>query len=55
VGPAYALASTNESEALRTLQTILRYPRDRCMVYLPTHDPESAGCLANAITVGPVG
>ena len=55
MGPAYALTSTNESEALRTLQTILRYATDRRMVYLPTHDPESAGRLANAITVGPVG
>ena len=43
--------SPSESEALRTLQTILRYAHDRRMVYLPTHDPESAGRLANAITV----
>jgi hypothetical protein len=30
----------------------LRYARDRRMVYLPTHDPESADRLENAITVG---
>jgi glyoxylase-like metal-dependent hydrolase (beta-lactamase superfamily II) len=47
--------SPDVSESLRTLQTILRYAHDRRMVYLPTHDSESAGRLANVITVGPVG
>jgi N-acyl homoserine lactone hydrolase len=43
--------SPDESKSLRTLQTILRYAHDRRMVYLPTHDPESADRLANASTV----
>ena len=38
--------------ARRTLEMILHYAHDRPTVYLPTHDPESAGRLANTITVG---
>ena len=44
--------SPRESVARRTLEMILRYAHDRPTVYLPTHDAESAGRLANAITVG---
>ena len=33
--------SPSESQALATLETILRYAEGRRMVYLPTHDPES--------------
>ena len=38
--------SSSETIARRTLETILRYAEQRRTVYLPTHDPESAGRLS---------
>jgi glyoxylase-like metal-dependent hydrolase (beta-lactamase superfamily II) len=43
--------SPNEAVSLRTMQAIMRLAQDRLMIYLPTHDPESANRLVNGITV----
>jgi glyoxylase-like metal-dependent hydrolase (beta-lactamase superfamily II) len=43
--------SPTEAIAMRTMQTIIRLAQERPMVYLPTHDPESANRLENGITV----
>jgi len=43
--------SPNEAVSMRTMQTIKRLAQERPMVYLPTHDSESAYRLENGITV----
>jgi glyoxylase-like metal-dependent hydrolase (beta-lactamase superfamily II) len=43
--------SPSEAVSLRTMQTVLRFARERPTVYLPAHDPESGNRLANAVTV----
>jgi N-acyl homoserine lactone hydrolase len=43
--------SPSEAVSLQTMQRIVQYVRSKPTVYLPTHDPESADRLANAIPV----
>jgi glyoxylase-like metal-dependent hydrolase (beta-lactamase superfamily II) len=43
--------SPSETVSMRTMQTIMRLAQERPMVYLPTHDPESANRLENGITI----
>jgi glyoxylase-like metal-dependent hydrolase (beta-lactamase superfamily II) len=43
--------SPSEAVSMRTMRTIMRLAQERPMVYLPTHDPESANRLENGITV----
>jgi len=43
--------SPSAAVSMRRMQTIMRLAQDRPMVYLPTHDPESANRLENGVTV----
>jgi glyoxylase-like metal-dependent hydrolase (beta-lactamase superfamily II) len=43
--------SPNEAVSLRTMQNIMWLAQERPMVYLPTHDPDSANRLANGSAV----
>jgi len=46
--------SPDEGVARRTNQRILALAREQPLVYLPSHDPESANRLARQTTVTPV-